>query len=236
MAKQNDDRPADSGDMYAVHTMFRREFAALPTLIGGVADGDRVRALTVSEHVGMVVDLLHVHHRSEDDHCWPKVAARGPEDAAPLVGLMESQHKTVDAALRSAEDQVTRWRATAAAEDRDALVDTLDGLLAPLGEHLAAEEAEMLPLIDRYLTAGEWAEVGRKGLGNVPRGKVPVLFGMLLQEATDGQRALFREAVGAPVFAVMSRIGPIALRRYRARVFADGRGSGRGVEFPGAAG
>ncbi|NLU69475.1 hemerythrin domain-containing protein [Streptomyces sp. HNM0574] len=215
-------RPADSRDMFAVHTMFRREFGALPALIRGVAADDRARARTVAEHVDLVVGLLHVHHRSEDEHCWPKLASRGPEDVAPLVDLMRSQHRTVDAALTETEQRTARWRSTATAADREALAGTVDGLLPPLGEHLAAEEAQLLPLIDRHLTAGEWAEVGSKALGTMPRGSLPVLFGMLLQEATDEERALLREAAGAPVFAVMSRLGPVAARRYRRRVFASG--------------
>ncbi|WP_413807631.1 hypothetical protein [Streptomyces sp. OE57] len=70
----------------------------------------------------------------------------------------------------------------------------------------------MLPLIDRYLTADEWAEVGNKGLGDVLRAKIPVLFGMMLRDASDDHRAPFKEAVTPPVFAVMSRVGPIVLK------------------------
>ncbi|MFC3995067.1 hemerythrin domain-containing protein [Nocardiopsis sediminis] len=219
MAKQNA-RPADSRDMYAVHTMFRREFRALPALIRGVAAHDRARTQIVADHVALLVELLHVHHRSEDDHCWPKLASRGPEDVAAIVDLMQSQHKVVDAALQDTEVQASRWRDSATAEDRDMLAGAIDRLLPPLCEHLDAEEEKMLPLIDRYLTADEWAEVGSKGLGNISAGKVPVLFGMLLQDASTEQRALFKEAVGAPAFAVMSKVGPIAVKRYRNTVFS----------------
>lgn len=220
MAIHQNTQLADSRDMYAVHTMFRREFGALPALIRGVSAYDRVRTQIVADHVALLVGLLHVHHRSEDDHCWPKLESRGPEDVAPIVELMQSQHQVVDAALQATERQAAAWRASATAGDGDALADTVDGMLPPLGEHLDAEEERMLPLIDRYLTADEWADVGNKGLGNVHRTKIPVLFGMLLQDASDEQRALFREAVPTPVFAVMSRIGPIALKRYQRKVFA----------------
>ncbi|MFF9364979.1 hemerythrin domain-containing protein [Streptomyces griseoluteus] len=219
MAKQNT-RPADSRDMYAVHTMFRREFGVLPALIRGVSAHDRARTQIVADHVALLVDLLHAHHRSEDDHCWPKLASRGPEDVAPIVELMRSQHQVVDAALQTMEQRTALWRASSSAADRDALADCIDDVLPPLCEHLDAEEQKMLPLIDRYLTADEWAEVGNKGLGNVPRTKVPVLFGMLLQEASDQHRALFREAITPPVFAMMSRVGPIVLKRYQRKVFS----------------
>lgn len=218
MAKQNQ-RFADSRDMYAVHTMFRREFGALPPLIRGVAAHDLARTRIVADHVALVVDLLHVHHQSEDEHCWPKVESRGPQDAASIAELMRSQHEVVAAALEAAEQRTCRWRTSATAADRDALADAIEGLLPPLVEHLDTEEDKMLPLIDRYLTSEEWADVGKKGLGDVPGAKVPVLFGMLLQDASNEQRALFKEAIGTPLFAVMSWLGPIAVRRYRQKVF-----------------
>ncbi|MFE2181216.1 hemerythrin domain-containing protein [Streptomyces sp. NPDC059455] len=107
MAKQNT-RSADSRDMYAVHTMFRREFGALPTLIRRVTAHDGARARIVADHVALLVDLLHVHHRSEDDHCRPKLAGRGPQDVAPIVELMRSQHQVVDAALQATETVMSR--------------------------------------------------------------------------------------------------------------------------------
>ncbi|WP_328356224.1 hemerythrin domain-containing protein [Streptomyces sp. NBC_00445] len=220
MAKQNP-QPADSRDMYAVHIMFRREFEALPALIRGVAAHDRARTQIVADHVALMVDFLHVHHRGEDDHCWPKLASRGPQDVAPIVELMQSQHKIVDAVLQDAERQTATWRASGTVGDRDALAATIDGLLSPLFEHLDTEEKNILPLIDRHLTADEWADVGNKSLVNVPRSKVPVLFGMLLQDASSEHRALFKEAIPTPVFAMMSRVGPIALKRYRRKVFAS---------------
>ncbi|WP_326798208.1 hemerythrin domain-containing protein [Streptomyces sp. NBC_01808] len=213
-------QPADSRGVYAVHTMFRREFDALPALIRGVSAPDRARTQIVADHVALVVDLVHAHHRSEDHHCWPTLASRGPQDVAPVVELMRSRHQTVEAMLRATERRIALWRVSGTAEDRDALADAIDGVLAPLGRHLDAEEEKILPLIDRYLTADEWADVAGKGLGNVPRTRIPVLFGMLLQDASSEHRALFKKAMSTAVFAVMSRVGPIALKRYRRKVFA----------------
>jgi hypothetical protein len=207
--------------MYAVHIMFRREFAALPGLIGGVAAGDRARTRVIADHVALITDLLHVHHRSEDAHCWPKLVTRGPQDVAPIVELMESQHKGVDTALQAVEQKTAMWRESAIATDRDALADAVEEILQPLGEHLDTEEKNILPLIDRYLTAEEWADVGNKGLVNVPRSKVPVLFGMMLRDASDVHLKLFKEAIPTPVFAVMSRVGPIAYKRYQRKLLAS---------------
>ncbi|MCE7003986.1 hypothetical protein LWC34_14265 [Kibdelosporangium philippinense] len=42
---------ADTRDMSMAHTMFRREFAALPALVRTVAVGDTERADVVAEHM-----------------------------------------------------------------------------------------------------------------------------------------------------------------------------------------
>ncbi|MCD0446626.1 hypothetical protein LO763_23695 [Glycomyces sp. A-F 0318] len=55
---------------------------------------------------------------------------------------------------------------------------------------------------------------------NAPGGKVPLLFGLLLDEASATERAPFKEVLGGPLFTVMSRLGPIVLKRYRRKVFA----------------
>jgi hypothetical protein len=94
-------RPADSRDMYAVHIMFRREFAALQELVRRVPAGDRARTRIVADHVAFITDLLHVHHSSEDAHCWPIVAARDPQDVAPIVELMELQHLVWNSTVRA---------------------------------------------------------------------------------------------------------------------------------------
>jgi len=221
MAKQNT-RPADSGDMYAVHTVFRGEFAAMPALVRGVAAQDRARTRIVSDHVAFIIDMLHLHHHSEDEHCWPKVAERGAEEAGAVADLMRSQHQVIDTALQAAERHNAAWRESASALDRDALADAIDALSAPLDEHLQAEEKNMLPLIDRFLTADEWADVGNKALADIPWSKVPVVFGMVLRDATDAQRALFKENMPTPVFAVMSKVGPVAYRRYRRKLYGAG--------------
>jgi len=133
---------------------------------------------------------------------------------------MESQHEVIDAGLQAVDERKAAWRATADEAERDAFAQAVDDLLGPLAQHLAAEEEHMLPLIDRHLTAAEWADVGNQGLATLPRTKVPVLFGMLLADASDEQRALFKDAIPTPVFAVMSRVGPVALRRHRRKLTA----------------
>ena len=92
VATQDREAPPDTRDIYLVHAMFRRKFAALPTIVRGVAAADAERADLIAEHMG----LLEAHHRADDTHLWPKLLDRGGEDLGPIVHVMEEQHKRIE--------------------------------------------------------------------------------------------------------------------------------------------
>jgi hypothetical protein len=70
--------------MYMVHTMFRREFAPLPTLVRGVASADAECADLIAEQVRLLTAVLEAHHRAEDTHLWPKLLDRGGKISVAL--------------------------------------------------------------------------------------------------------------------------------------------------------
>jgi len=92
----NPETPADTRDMYMVHTMFRREFAALPALVREVAAGDTERAHRVAEHIGFLSTVLDAHHRAEDTHLWPKLLDRGSDEVGPVVQVMQNHHERIE--------------------------------------------------------------------------------------------------------------------------------------------
>jgi hypothetical protein len=95
LAKPNEQPHFDGSDMLMMHDMFRREFALMPGLVGGVAAGDHDRAQIIGDHIEGVSTVLHHHHIGEDGNIWPLLLDRCGESAAPLVGLMEDQHQRV---------------------------------------------------------------------------------------------------------------------------------------------
>lgn len=94
------ERPADSRDMYMVHTMFRREFAEAPALARAVVDQAELAA-RVSAHLVLVTRFLHGHHRSEDDVLWPKLLERSPQATRALVDTMETSTTTSTSCSRT---------------------------------------------------------------------------------------------------------------------------------------
>jgi hemerythrin-like domain-containing protein len=174
---------ADTRDMVMVHTMFRREFAALPALVREVAAGDTERAQVIAEHIGLVVAMLEAHHRAEDIHLWPKLLDRGGEQVDPVVHLMEGQHEHIEQLAGQTAVAGDEWREDAAAEQGAWLADILGSLDTVLYDHMDLEEQHVLPLAEKHLTAAEWhAMSGASGSG-LPPGSMPLVFGMTLYEA-----------------------------------------------------
>jgi hypothetical protein len=209
--------PADSRDMYAVHNMLRRGFGELPAIARDVPPGAD-RAELVANHGRLLVTILITHHEAEDAVLWPKLLARCPEESKPDVESMERQHRHLHTFLDAVSEKAASYRDSRDAKTREDFAQSVDALLAPLEEHLCAEEREILPLIDRYLTNAEWAAVGEHGLPQLTPRQVPLVFGMMLRVATEEQRALLAQNVPSEVFSHMIQVAPQELATYERRL------------------
>ncbi len=96
VATQDREAPADTRNMYMVHAMFRREFAALPTIVRAVAAADAEPVDLIAEHMGLLTAVLEAHHRAEDTHLWPRLLDRGGANLGPIVHVMEEQHERIE--------------------------------------------------------------------------------------------------------------------------------------------
>jgi Hemerythrin HHE cation binding domain len=216
----------DTREMVVVHTAFRREMGAAAGLVRGVAPGDRARARVVADHVGLLLEMLHHHHVSEDELLWPKLLERVPEGLTATVLLMESQHELIAGELETAQAALPSWRAAAGVTVRDRLAAALDRLQPLLVEHLAAEEQEILPLAARALTQQEWDELGERGMAGIPKARLAMVFGMLM---ADGDPEVLRAMIAhAPLVPrlVVPRIAPRAYGRYTRQVYRVPRQGG----------
>ncbi|GGT38420.1 hemerythrin domain-containing protein [Streptomyces chromofuscus] len=73
--------------MLVVHEAFRRAYSRMPGLVLAVTPGDTARAAVVADHVQMIEEFLHLHHKGEDVLLWPKLAARATHDPLPALEL-----------------------------------------------------------------------------------------------------------------------------------------------------
>jgi hemerythrin-like domain-containing protein len=210
---------ADSRDMIGAHKAMRREFGATPALVAAVASGDQKRAAVVAGHLDFLVEHLDVHHSCEDEEVWPKLHERCPAEVAPLIDTMEAQHQGIHAALTSVTELSQAWRLDAGQEARDAIVTELTGLVRTLNEHLDLEEAEVLPLIDTYLSEKEWRAAVAAAGPKTPKSRMPLSFGMTLYGAEDEMVALMKAAVPKPVWTIFAPIGRGAYARHAKKVY-----------------
>ncbi len=204
--------------MEVVHSGFRRELRLAVPAVRRTAVGDLRRAAVVADHVELFLGSVHHHHTIEDELLWEPLAARVPQEVAPLVDLMQEQHAGVDARLARTEPLVQRWRARAGQEDREALAEALHDLVLALCEHLATEEEHVLPLMARHLTDDEWAEFARRGMGSIPRKLTLVGFGMMLYEGDPAAIAVEIDKMPAPLRPLLPTLGRWAYRRYARRI------------------
>lgn len=175
---------ADARDMFAVHTMFRREFGLMSSLVRSVQDRDMERAVQVANHVDVITDILHVHHSGEDAHVWPRVLERGDDEAIAIVESMEEPHNTIAPCLVHVKRANDFWRADGGPIARDALARSIDRLIPVLRNHLRDEERRAVPLIETYVTAAEYARIPQEAAKDVSPEMLPTLLGMVWYEAS----------------------------------------------------
>jgi hemerythrin-like domain-containing protein len=218
MPNKTPDR-ADIRDMLVVHQAFRDAYERAPGLVRTVAPGDAARAKIVADHLQLIEQFLHLHHKGEDELLWPKLVERAPAELTPTLELLEAQHSEIDLLLTESSSLLAAWRTDANAADGDKLADSLSRLGTRLGEHLAIEEKDILPQVDQYMTAKEWHQLGDHAINGLPKNKLPVIFGMLAQLAEPAVVTLMLSTAPLVPRLIMPLLGPRAYAAHAKRVY-----------------
>ncbi|WP_116450228.1 hemerythrin domain-containing protein [Blastococcus litoris] len=154
-----DPRP-DTLGMRLAHRAMLKDCHRLTALLQQLAAEpvEPPRAAAVAAYVGDFCDSIHHHHSAEDDVLWPVLAA----SAGPHVDLAElsDDHAALDPLLTRIRAGATAFAARPADEDTaTALAVDLAELRDTLDEHIADEEASVLPAIEEYVSVTDWAAV-----------------------------------------------------------------------------
>jgi len=204
-------------EMVVIHRLFRRELTAIPRFIRETRDGDVDRARVVGDHLALVLETLHVHHTSEDELLWPLLLERAAP-SADLVHTMEQQHHGVEASIGDLDGQLPRWAAAPTRSAGERLATHVDALRVALLEHLDLEEREILPVVAQHLSVAEWDALGEHGKNATPRKHLPLVFGAILEDADERERAEMLANVPGPVRFFLRTAGARQYRRYISRV------------------
>jgi iron-sulfur cluster repair protein YtfE (RIC family) len=152
--------PLDMSGMYLMHHAFRRDLDRFVVAVQRTPpeDVEAWRALAVRwERFG---STLHHHHEVEDRTLWPPlltlVDAASDAGARRTLEAMQAEHRTIDPQLAACGAQFAAMVESPTAGIRYGLVDAMTAIRDSLARHLAHEETDTLPLIQRALQPEAW--------------------------------------------------------------------------------
>ncbi len=210
----------DTREMVVVHNVFRRIFGDLPALVAAVSPGDHARAEVLADSYTEVATALHHHHTNEDELLWPTLLSRVDADRG-FVLRAEEQHERVDALLTRGNTQVEAFRTDASAAQRDALAATIGELNDAIREHMADEERYLLPLVEEHLTVAEWAELGERGRASIPKDRLLIQLGWILDGLSPAERKEFLHTMPVPARVAWRLLGRRMFAKEMRRIYGS---------------
>ena len=197
----------DVSGMLIIPRVLRRRFAALPELVRGVCAGDSERARVVGRHVAEFAELLGTHHETEDSHLWGTLEHRAPV-CALHVERMRTQHQLVATMLTQVRALLSEWEREADTGLRDRLAGTLDEVSGALRTHLGDEEQSILPVAAATMTQREWDAFGDLGRKAVPKSRLLIQLGYVLDTIEPSDRSVWmRATLPGPVRGLYAIVG-----------------------------
>jgi hypothetical protein len=137
---------------------------------------------------------------------FDKLAVRAPA-CAIHVGIMRQQHEQVQALLDQVDGRSASWAADASAEHREHLATLMDEISSTLDTHLGQEEEQILPVAETSMTVQEWSAVGEAGMASLPKSRLLVQLGYILEDQTPEERVQFMTRVPPPARLLYKLVG-----------------------------
>jgi hemerythrin-like domain-containing protein len=191
-------QPIDVRDMAIVHKTFRNMFTETAGLVRANSTPSASRVAFLADHVDFGLMMLHHHHEVEDEYLYPLMVARAP-DQVPMLNEVEHQHEEVAGTIEAAEAASGAWRAQPSVGTGEGLAQALDQLNTALQPHLDDEEQKVVPLAAVTLSQEEWSGLGERGDEGIPKDKLAVAFGMLLEPLSESDRSFMKAQLPLPV-------------------------------------
>ena len=220
---EGDPRPDTIGMRLAHRVMLRdaRRLTALAeSLAARTTTADAARGAAIGAYVADYCDSIHHHHSAEDDVLWPVLAA----SAGPHVDLAElsDDHAALDPLLHRIRAGAETFRTARDEDAATALAVDLAELRDVLAEHIADEEAAVLPVIEEHVSVADWGQVEAEIR---TRAKLSFEAPRVLAVVTPEERAVLAEEGGVALRLLLAVLVPPFRRRER----RGGRRAGRGA-------
>jgi hypothetical protein len=126
-------------DMYATHTLFRREFGLAPRLVRDATEEDPRRARLICEHLDLIITLLITHHQAQDACDRPS-----PPRPRAVTSPTEAEHTTLHQLTDHITTLIHQWRTSASSLHAKQLAAALEHLTPLLNDRMARQEETIL--------------------------------------------------------------------------------------------
>ncbi|MCQ1957509.1 hemerythrin domain-containing protein [Arthrobacter sp. zg-Y826] len=204
--------------MRRVHRFFLWAYDEAPGLVRSTPIGDTDRAAYVGEVLGNFDGVLHIHHEGEDLLMYPQLEGRAPGCALHVAQMLE-QHRQVGQRLEHIEPVRRRWMETADEAAREELAERYEDLSALLKVHLRREVTEVMPVVDRVLSAKEMDAVGQHGIEQFDKKFLVGYLGMMMATNPPDDRKAFFKEIPPPVRLAYRLVGRRMYRRQYSTLF-----------------
>lgn len=194
--------PVDLDIMYLMHHGFRRDLQRFVEAITRTPLDERATWAALALRWQRFSGILHHHHTIEDEMIWPTLRERGTEAERAHLDAMEAEHEEIDPLLASVADGLALIAGDTAprvsADRRAALVVRIAAARDLLDRHLAHEETEALPILQRHLSQVEFSELDKAAKQGMPVGLSFLVPWLAEGLPTDAQAAVLGKA-GLPI-------------------------------------
>jgi hemerythrin-like domain-containing protein len=215
--------PHDQTGMYVMHHAFRRDLTRFLTAVGATPPGETDTWAALRKRWEQMAVVLHHHHDIEDTALWPVLRraaeAAGSSDDLALLAAMEEEHGVIDPALVAVREGFDAMVGHPCLDHRNALEIRVAAVREALGRHLAHEETEALPMLQRTLSVEENAAFEKAAENGYPLRMLPFMLCWTLDEVPDEARDRVLE-MAPPGCGLLLRLLRKGYRRRERRIFA----------------
>jgi hypothetical protein len=214
--------PYDQTGMYVMHHAFRRDLARFESAVRRTPPSDAATWRLLQDRWRRVGEVLHHHHRVEDEAFWPVLMkhadAQGDTVAHQLLLDMAAEHGGIDPALAGCESAFADMVDHPCEDHRHALDVRMTAVRASLLDHLRHEETEALPLVQRVMTPEEFAETEKAAQRGYPLRMMAFLLPWVMSGVPDEPKQRVLDDAGR-VYGLLLRLFEGRFRKADERVW-----------------
>jgi iron-sulfur cluster repair protein YtfE (RIC family) len=157
--------PHDQTGMYVMHHALRRDLARFTAAVAHTPVSEHDVWVALERRWLKMAEMLHHHHGVEDTSLWPVLLGHAAGSGSPedlrMLDDMEAEHEVIDPALTACREAFAAMAEHPCDDHRNALQIRVAALREHLLQHLAHEEGQALPLLQRTLSVEENAAFER---------------------------------------------------------------------------